>query len=903
MISDISVIMIFGRADTKKSLIYIFCRIIDIHKIRTKRRNTMCYYNRQADDVLKELGVNRETGLTQEQTEESRRKYGANALEEKKKQGIISVFFGQFKDLLVIILIIASIISAFTGNVESTIVILAVITMNAILGTAQHIKAEKSLDGLKAMSAPNARVIRDGKQTELPASEVVVGDILLVEAGNVAAADGRILEAALLQANESALTGESLNVVKTADALEAEELPLGDRVNMIYSGSCLSNGRGVAVVTAVGMNTEIGRIASMMQNAQKKKTPLQASLDRFSKVLSYAIMGICIVVFLLTRFVNGQTTEDSLMFAIALAVAAIPEALSSIITISLAIGTQKMSRQKAIVKELKAVEGLGCVSVICSDKTGTLTQNKMTVRDASAPCEAAANELRLAMALCNDAVSSDDMWLGDPTETALSEYITESEYRRIRDENPRIDELPFDSDRKLMTTVHCMGAERIAYTKGAVDVLMPRIRYVLSEDGVCAVTQADLDKIRETNLGYSEKGMRVLAFAKKTLDSNAHLTTDDEYDYIYIGLSAMTDPPREESKAAVAQCIAAGIKPVMITGDHKLTAVAIAREIGIFRDGDKSLDGNELESMTDEELSAQLEQISVYARVSPAHKIRIVDLWQKKGKVVAMTGDGVNDAPALKKADVGVAMGITGTEVSKDAASMILADDNFATIVKAVANGRSIYNNIKNSIKFLLAGNTAAIIVVLITTFFNLPLPFTPVHLLFINLLTDSLPALALCMEPKQRGIMNEPPRPSDEPILNKETSVYIIAHSVMIAACVMAAFMLGNLISAAMASTMAFATLCLARLFEGFDSRGKHSLFRLGVTTNIYSVGAFMVGVLFLAAALFITPLHGFMDIDGSLSAGNIIEIAALSVIPFALTQLLRVFREAFSGRKKQTM
>lgn len=855
----------------------------------------MNYYNQTTDNVLKVFETSRENGLRQGQLDDNRSKYGSNTIEEEKKQSILSVFFGQFKDLLVIILIIASIISAFTGNLESTIVILAVITMNAILGTVQHVKAEKSLASLKAMSAPNARVIRDGKQVEIPASEVVVGDILLIEAGNVAAADGRILEAALLQVNESALTGESLNVIKNTDKIDADELPLGDRVNMIYSGSNISNGRGVAVVTAVGMNTEIGKIASMMQNAQKKKTPLQASLDNFSKVLSFVIIGICILVFFLTMFVNGQPLEDSLMFAIALAVAAIPEALSSIITISLAIGTQKMSRQKAIIKDLKAVEGLGCVSVICSDKTGTLTQNKMTVRDVTVPSEEAAKELRFAMALCNDAAKSDNIWLGDPTETALSEYLTESEYNRIRNNNPRIDEIPFDSDRKLMTTVHNINGSRTAYTKGAVDVLMPRMKYVLSENGVREITESDFDKIKAANLSYSEKGMRVLAFAKKILDSDNAMTLEDECDYIYIGLSAMTDPPREESKAAVAECITAGIKPVMITGDHKLTAVAIAKEIGIFKDGDKCLDGNELENITDEELSAQLEQISVYARVSPAHKIRIVDLWQKKGKVVAMTGDGVNDAPALKKADVGVAMGITGTEVSKDAASMILADDNFATIVKAVGNGRNIYNNIKNAIKFLLAGNTAAIIVVLITTIFNLPLPFTPVHLLFINLLTDSLPALALCMEPKQKGIMKEKPRPSNEPILNKETAVYILVHSIMIAACVMIAFMMGNLVSGTLASTMAFATLCLARLFEGFDSRGKHSLFKLGVTSNIYSIGAFMAGVLFLAAALFITPLHGFMDIDGALTGNNIIEIVALAAIPFAVTQLLRVIREAF--------
>ncbi len=859
----------------------------------------MNYFNQETSEVLEKLGTTRAKGLDDQQVIVISEKHGENAITEEQPKSVFMVFLEQFADLLVIILIVASVISIFTGNMESAIVILVVITMNAILGTVQHVKAQKSLASLKAMSAPNARVIRNGKQVEIPASEVVVGDILLIEAGNVAAADGRILEAASLQVNESALTGESLNVLKSVAKIDAEELALGDRVNMIYSGSNISNGRGVVAVTGVGMDTEIGKIATLMQNAKKKITPLQASLNQFSKILSIVIIGICIVVFFLAWLVNTQPVADALMFAIALAVAAIPEALSSIITISLAIGTQKMSRQKAIIKDLKSVEGLGCVSIICSDKTGTLTQNRMTVRDTTSPSRKANEVLRMAMALCNDAAKSGEMWLGDPTETALSAYLTEDVYEHIREENDRIDEIPFDSDRKLMTTVHMFGDKRTAYTKGAVDVLLPRMKYILTDEEVRPITTEDMEDIKERNLHYSENGMRVLCFAKKVLDSDAPMELSDECDYIYVGLVAMTDPPREESKAAVADCISAGIKPIMITGDHKLTAMAIAKEIGIFKDGDKCLDGNELDSITDEELSAQLEQISVYARVSPVHKIRIVDLWQQKGKVVAMTGDGVNDAPALKKADIGVAMGITGTEVSKDAASMILADDNFATIVNAVANGRCIYGNIKNAIKFLLAGNTAAIIVVLITTFFNLPLPFTPVHLLFINLLTDSLPALALCMEPMQPGIMNEPPRPSKESILNKETGVYIIVHSIIIAVCVMIAFFVGYQAApvegseTTLASTMAFATLCLARLFEGFDSRGRHSLFKLGFLTNKASIGAFLIGSLFLACALFITPLHGFMSIDPALTLGHIGIIAGLAAVPFVLTQMARGIKE----------
>lgn len=853
----------------------------------------MNYWKKSAFEVMDYLKTSHKEGLTDAGVKQSREKFGENVISEEKKKSVLRVFLEQFADTLVIILIIAAIISLFTGNAESSAVILAVIVMNAILGTVQHVKAEKSLASLKAMSAPNARVLRNGNLTEIPAKDIVVGDILSVEAGNIAAADCRLIEAAALLVNESALTGESVNVVKNTEIIAKEELALGDRLNMLYSGSTISGGRGVGVVTAVGMNTELGKIASLMQNAQKKKTPLQVSLNKFSKILSIVIMVICAVVFLLTLFVNGQPVEDALMFAIALAVAAIPEALSSIITISLAIGTRKMSKQRAIIKDLKAVESLGCVSVICSDKTGTLTQNKMTVRATDSASSAASEMLEDAMALCNDAEKNEIAWLGDPTETALSEWLGEEKYLKIRSKYPRVDEIPFDSDRKLMSTVHCRDNDRIMYTKGAIDVLLSRLKYIMSDDGVRPITNDDVNIIKQKNYNFSENGMRVLAFAVKFINGNDAVTVDDEYDYTYLGMVAQTDPPREESKNAVAECISAGIKPVMITGDHKLTARAIAKEIGIYNDNDLCLDGNELDAMSDEELSQKLEQTSVYARVSPVHKIRIVELWQKKGKIVAMTGDGVNDAPALKKADVGVAMGITGTEVSKDASDMILADDNFATIVKSVANGRSIYNNIKNAVKFLLAGNAAAIIVVLLTTLLNLPLPFSPVHLLFINLLTDSLPAIALCMEPIQPGIMKDKPRSANESILNFESIKYIVIHSALISVCVMVAFFIGNTTSAALASTMAFATLCLARLFEGFNNRGKYSLFKLGIMSNKYSLAAFLCGALFLFAVLAIPALHGFMDIASSITLTNLVQTALLAFVPFALVQLFRAGKE----------
>lgn len=853
------------------------------------------------EELLQELNSSM-NGLTAEEAKKRLEQYGYNKLQEGKRKGVLQVFAEQFADLLVIILIIAAVISALTGGLEGTIVILAVLILNAILGTVQHFKAQKSLDSLKAMAAPNARVIRDGQKMEVPAAELVPGDILLLEAGDVTAADGRVLQNFSLQVSESALTGESENVNKIDTPIDQDELPLGDRLNMVYSSSLVSYGRAVVLVTGTGMQTEIGKIADLMESAQEKATPLQRSLDDFSKKLSIIIMVICAIVFGLGVWRNMGLAE-SLMFAVALAVAAIPEALSSIVTIGLAIGTQKMAKENAIIKNLRAVEGLGCVSVICSDKTGTLTQNRMTVKKAYAngkvwePEEAKGNEraingLVAESVLCNDGAINGETAVGDPTETALLSFCRTigGDENKVREEFPRLQEIPFDSDRKLMSTLHFRNNRYEMLIKGAPDVLLARCTSVEQNGEVLPLTDEIRSAIVDQNRDFSSQGLRVLAFAKKVLSENRPLTLEDENDLIFTGLIAMMDPPRVESAPAVADCRRAGIRPVMITGDHKITASAIAREIGILQDGDRAVEGSELEKMTDEELRNEVEHISVYARVSPEHKIRIVRAWQDRGHVAAMTGDGVNDAPALKQADIGIAMGITGTEVSKDAASMILTDDNFATIVKAVANGRNVYTNIKNSIQFLLSGNLAGILVVMITSLFGLPLPFTAVQLLFINLLTDSLPALAVNMEKPTGDLLNQKPRSPKEGILTKDFLQTLGIQGALIAVATMAAFYLGMQINNGMACTMAFATLCMARLFHGFNCRGSRSIFRL--PSNPYSVGAFFVGTLLLMLVLFVPALHGLFDIDNALTLTNIGQIVGLAFAPTLLIQLSRIVR-----------
>lgn len=857
------------------------------------------YYNYEKEQILQELKTQK-TGISQKEADERLAKYGKNEIQEGEKKSVLKIFLEQYTDFLVIILIAAALISAFLGDIESSAVIFVVITMNAILGTVQQIKADKSLESLKALSSPVAKVIRDGEKISIDSKDVVIGDIVIAEAGDYICADGRIIENYNIKVDESSLTGESISVEKEDINIDGE-VPVGDRKNMVFSGSFVTYGRAEFVVTGTGMDTELGKVAKLLKDTKTKKTPLQQNLDNFGKKLSIIILIICGILFAVSIF-RGDPVIDAFMFAVALAVAAIPEALSSIVTIVLSFGTQKMAKENAIVRKLHAVEGLGSVSIICSDKTGTLTQNKMTVKKYSVNNEVIDEdksdfsrkedkEILYMSILCNDAENKDGNEIGDPTEVALINFGNKYgyDYTEIREKYKRVGEIAFDSDRKLMSTVNIIDGTKTMVTKGAVDVLMNRVKYIVKNGEIVDITNDDKLKIAEINESFSRNGLRVLAFAKKYVDNN-EIGLEDENDMIFVGLISMMDPPREESKDAVSECISAGIRPVMITGDHKVTASAIAKEIGILKNESEAVDGAEIDNMTDEELQNYVDKISVYARVSPEHKIRIVRAWQNRGNIVAMTGDGVNDAPALKQADIGVAMGITGSEVAKDAADVVLADDNFATIVKAVENGRNLYINIKNSIKFLLSGNTAGILAVLYASLAGLAVPFAPVHLLFINLLTDSLPAIALGVEPHSKSVMNDKPRPVNESILTKDFIIDVLREGIIICLGTMAAYYIGlNTGGAGMAMTMAFSTLCLSRLIHGFNCKSKEPvIFTKKMFNNKYIWAAFFVGFILLNIVLIVPALFGLFEIT-PLTTNLLFTVYGLSFATFVVNQLIK--------------
>ena len=870
------------------------------------------YYQLSSEEVKQEINGKQEP-LTSAEVKAHQEKFGPNELVEGKKKTTFQIFLEQYKDFLVIILIAAAIVSGFLGDAESAIVILIVITINAILGTVQTVKAEQSLASLKKLSGPEAKVLRDGSVVPIPSSEVTVGDIVMLDAGDYIPADGRLLESASLKVDESALTGESLGVEKMTDVIEGE-VPLGDRTNMVYSGSFVTYGRGSFIVTGIGMETEVGKIASLLKTTSEKKTPLQVNLDQFGQKLSIIILIFCGILFGINVF-RGGNIGDAFLFAVALAVAAIPEALSSIVTIVLSFGTQKMAKEHAIIRKLQAVEGLGSVSIICSDKTGTLTQNKMTVEqyyvnETVIPADkidlkdSEQEKLMYFSILCNDSSNVDGVEIGDPTETALINLGSKLglDIQKIRGEYPRESENPFDSDRKLMSTKHTIDETPIMVVKGAVDVIMGRTASIQFGNEVRVITAEDKEKIEAQNQSFSRQGLRVLGFAYKAVSAEEELCLEDENNLTFLGLIAMMDPPREESMAAVAECKRAGIRPIMITGDHKVTAAAIAKRIGILEDESEACEGAVIDSMSDEELKNFVEGISVYARVSPEHKIRIVRAWQEKGNIVAMTGDGVNDAPALKQADIGVAMGITGSEVSKDAASMVLTDDNFATIVKAVENGRNVYQNIKNSIQFLLSGNFGAILAVLYASIAGLPVPFAPVHLLFINLLTDSLPAIALGLEPHSKKVMDEKPRPMNESILTKDFLTKIGTEGLCIGITTMIGFMIGLTGeggNAVLASTMAFGTLCTARLVHGFNCKSDYPvIFSKRFWNNIYLIGAFLLGLVLITCVMTIPALDEVFKVQ-TLTFTQLLIVYGLALVNLPIIQLMKKIKLMFRKNK----
>ena len=873
------------------------------------------FYQKDSVQVLNDLDSNL-TGLTQEEVTSRLKNYGRNVLKEKPKTPTWKLFLESFKDPLVIILLVAAMTQVFLGDTVESLIIFAVLGINAVLGVVQTKKADSSLDSLKKLSVPEAKVIRNNEKLTISSQELVPGDIVLLEAGDYVPADGRVIESQTLKVIEGMLTGESEPVLKNADTIN-EESSLGDQKNMVFSGSMVVYGRATYVVTSCGMNTQVGKIANLLETAENKQTPLQQKLDDFGKKLGVAIVILAALIFALEVF-RGGDLMNSFMFAIAIAVAAIPEALTSIVTIVLASGTNTMAKRQSIIRKLPAVETLGSTSVICTDKTGTLTQNKMTVVETYlygpdsdkfngfdyikdytntnsnnsentsdgteiAVCACAIQEryLSLSSILCNDSdVNEEGIEIGDPTEVALINYAEkyDVDYKSIRENYTRISEIPFDSDRKLMTTVNLIDDENIMFTKGAPDVIFKRCKYALKYDEVVEISDEILDEYKKINENFSNRALRVLAFAYKDVSDEFEPSLDDENNLILIGLMAMIDPPREEVFDAVKEAKSSGIKTIMITGDHKTTAAAIAREIGIMEKDDLALTGQELDSLTDEELDNKLEKISVYARVSPENKIRIVKAWQKKGKVTAMTGDGVNDAPALKQANIGIGMG-SGTEVAKDASAMVLVDDNFATIVNAIEVGRTVYNNIKKSITYLFSGNLGGIIAILFAVFAGWANPFTTIQLLFINLVTDSLPAIALGFEKPEKDTMNKPPRDPNESILCKDTLKVVLTRGSIIGIVTILAQYIGMQTSDALGAAMAFITITLSRIIQTFAARSNsETILSLGVTSNKYALGAVII-CLGMLSLTFLPFMRGIFAIPLTFELKNLGVCLALAI------------------------
>ena len=894
------------------------------------------WFNKTSQEVEQELKTDYQKGLSSSQVQENMKKYGLNELQEKKKDSLLEKFLEQFKDFSIIVLIIAAIVSGVVGVAQGegftdTIIILIVVLLNAVIGVAQESKAEKSLEALKKLSSHASKVIRNGKEQVIPARELVPGDLVIIETGDYIAADLRIIEAVNLKSQEASLTGESVPVEKITEKIDGNEIGIGDRKNMLFSSSLITYGRGKAIVVNTGMNTEVGKIAGMLDNAEKQETPLQQKLNDLGKTLGIACLAICAVIFVI-GLLQGKEIIDMFMTAISLAVAVIPEGLVAVSTIVLAIGVQKMVKKHAIVKKLPAVETLGSSTVICSDKTGTLTQNKMTVEKVF--CDDELQDVKKVNTtedfkklvyncmLCNDSrLLEDGQLAGDPTETALVDMAFKLDYEQsIYRENPRVEEVPFDSERKLMTTVNKKNGKYIVYTKGGVDELLKCCNSFLYKGEVRTSINNYAKWIRENNEKMAKDALRVLAFAYKELDhmpSKTEMKTI-ESDLTFIGMVGMIDPPRIEAKKAVEKCKKAGIKTVMITGDHKVTAVAIAKKLGILKDESEALTGTELEKMTDEELTKNVRKYSVYARVSPEHKVRIVKAWQANGEVVAMTGDGVNDSPALKTADIGCAMGKVGTEVAKEAADVILTDDNFATIVSAVEEGRRIYDNILKVIQFLLSCNVGEVIVLLLATLFapqigqwfgisdiTMIQVLLPIHILWINLVTDTFPALALAFDPANKDIMDRKPVKRNEGIFTKGRTFRIIYQGIMIGGLTLVAYLIGlgttnkaidgltlEQTKIEVGQTMAFIVLAFSELIHVFNIRdNKNSIFKTGILGNGVLILAILASALLMVVILFIPQLRTIFSIP-ILPSDNIIETIVLVLSPIVIVEIMKLFK-----------
>ena len=894
------------------------------------------WFNKTSQEVEKELGTDCQKGLNTNQVQEKVKKYGLNELQEKKKDSLLKKFLEQFKDFSIIVLIIAAIVSGVVGVAQGegftdTIIILIVVLLNAVIGVAQESKAEKSLEALKKLSSHASKVIRNGKEQVIPARELVPGDVVVIETGDYVAADLRIIEAVNLKSQESSLTGESVPVEKISEKIDGAEIGIGDRKNMLFSSSLITYGRGKAIVVNTGMDTEVGKIAGMLDNAEKQETPLQQRLNNLGKTLGIACIVICVVIFII-GLIQGKEIINMFMTAVSLAVAVIPEGLVAVSTIVLAIGVQKMVKKNAIVKKLPAVETLGSSTVICSDKTGTLTQNKMTVEKVF--CDDILQDINKVNTtedfkklvyncmLCNDSrVLENGQLAGDPTETALVDMAFKLDYEKsIYRENPRVEEVPFDSERKLMTTVNKNNGKYIVYTKGGVDELLKCCNSFLYKGEIRTNLDSYAKWIRENNEKMAKEALRVLAFAYKEMD---HLPSKEEMKTIennltFIGMVGMIDPPRLEAKRAVEKCKKAGIKTVMITGDHKVTAIAIAKKLGILVDESEALTGTELDKMSDSDLTKNIRKYSVYARVSPEHKVRIVKAWQANGEIVAMTGDGVNDSPALKTADIGCAMGKVGTEVAKEAADVILTDDNFATIVSAVEEGRRIYDNILKVIQFLLSCNVGEVIVLLLATLFapqigqffgisdiTMIQVLMPIHILWINLVTDTFPALALAFDPANSDIMSRKPIKKDEGIFTKGRTFRIIYQGIMIGLLTLAAYLIGigsttqaiegltlEQTKIEVGQTMAFIVLAFSELIHVFNIRdNKQSIFKTGILGNGVLILAILASALLMVVILFIPQLRTIFSIP-ILPKDNIIETIILIISPVIIVEILKLFK-----------